>query len=273
MPDPTQASPTSSPADALLPPIDRNPAAPVAAGEAPRPGEQAAPGTPRRGRILGMAALVLGIIALVLFGRQLAEPVRAFAAFVAGLGPWAGVAFLGGYALATVLFAPGWILTLAGGAIFGLGWGTLYVFLGATLGSTLAFLLARHGLRGWVERQLADNPRFAAIDRAVAREGRKVVFLLRLAPAFPFNLLNYALGLTRVRFVDYLLASLGMLPGTFLYVYYGRALGSVAALASGAQVEKGAEQWVFFGLGLVATVVVTVIVTRLARRALAEVAR
>src|SRR5438128_355845 len=121
-----------------------------------------------------------------------------------------------------------------------------------------------------VERRIAANPRFAAIDRAVGAEGRKIVFLLRLSPVFPFNLLNYALGLTRVRFADYFLASAGMLPGTVLYVYSGKLLGDVTALAGGASVEKGAGYYAVLVLGLAATVAVTTVVTRTARRALGE---
>ena len=107
-------------------------------------------------------------------------------------------------------------------------------------------------------------------EDAVGAEGWKIVFLLRLSPVFPFNLLNYALGLTRVRFADYLTASVGMLPGTVLYVYSGKLLGDVTALAGGAAVEKGAGYYAVVVLGLLATVAVTVVVTRAARRALGE---
>jgi uncharacterized membrane protein YdjX (TVP38/TMEM64 family) len=172
--------------------------------------------------------------------------------------------------VATVAFVPGSLLTLAAGAIFGLGWGTAYVFVAATLGAAAAFLVARHLVRGAVERRLAGDARFAAIDRAIAHEGRRIVFLLRLSPVFPFNLLNYALGLTRVRFADYVVASLGMIPGTILYVYYGKLAGDVAALAGGAKVEKGPAYWAVLALGLVATAAVTALVTRTARRALRE---
>ena len=116
----------------------------------------------------------------------------------------------------------------------------LYVLVAATLGACAAFLVSRHLARALVERRLDSNPRFAAIDRAVGEQGRKIVFLLRLSPIFPFNMLNYGLGLTRVRFVDYLLACAGMLPGTLLYVYYGKLAGDVAALAGGAAVERDA---------------------------------
>src|SRR5205814_2234722 len=114
-------------------------------------------------------------------------------------------------------------------------------------------------------RRIAANPRFAAIDRAVGAEGRKIVFLLRLSPVFPFNLLNYALGLTRVRFADFFLASVGRLPGTVLYVYSGKLIGDVTALAGGAPVEKGAGYYAVLVLGLAATVAVTTVVTPPAR--------
>jgi uncharacterized membrane protein YdjX (TVP38/TMEM64 family) len=221
----------------------------------------------RRLRVpLALAALVL----LVALGRQAGALVPAFAAWVDGLGFWGPAAFAIGYALAVVAFVPGSLLTLAAGAIFGLLEGTVTVFVAATLGASGAFLVARHLARPYVEHRLAGNPRFAAIDRAVGREGRRIVLLLRLSPAFPFNLLNYALGLTDVRFSDYLVASVGMLPGTLLYVYYGKLLGEVAALAGGAAVEKGAAYYAVLGLGLLATIAVTALVTRTARRALRE---
>ena len=193
-----------------------------------------------------------------------------FAAWVSSLGVWGPVVYVVGYALAVIAFVPGSVLTLAAGAIFGVVRGVVYVFVAATLGAAGAFLVSRYVARAAIERRIAGNPRFAAVDRAVAAEGRKIVFLLRLSPVFPFTLLNYGLGLTRVRFVDYLVASVGMLPGTLLYVYYGKLVGDVAALAGGAGVEKGAGYWAVLGLGLVATVVVTTIVTRTARRALRD---
>jgi pyruvate/2-oxoglutarate dehydrogenase complex dihydrolipoamide dehydrogenase (E3) component/uncharacterized membrane protein YdjX (TVP38/TMEM64 family) len=214
--------------------------------------------------VLGLAALA----ALLLAGRQAGASVPRFAAWVESLGVWGPVVFILGYAVATVAFIPGSLLTLAAGAIFGLAKGTLYTFLGATLGAAAAFLVARHLARGAIEKKIAGNPRFGAIDRAVGREGFKIVALLRLSPVFPFNLLNYSLGLTKVRFLHYLAASVAMLPGTLLYVYYGKAAGSLAALASGAEARKGAESWIFLGVGLLATIAVTTYVTRLAGRAL-----
>ncbi len=218
-------------------------------------------------KLLVAAAVVL---ALVLAGRQLGGFVTEAAHRIEGLGAWAPVAFVAAYVVAAVALIPGSVLTLAGGALFGLLRGTLYVFAGATVGACAAFLIARYLARGAVERRLANHPRFAAIDRAIAREGRKIVFLLRLSPLFPFSLLNYALGLTRVRFADFAIASLGMLPGTVLYVYYGKVLGDVAKVAAGQGAPRGAGYWTVLALGLLATVAVTFVVTRTAKKALSE---
>jgi uncharacterized membrane protein YdjX (TVP38/TMEM64 family) len=220
---------------------------------------------------LRLALVVVGLVALVIVGRQVGEYVPRFASWVNALGPWAPIVFITGYVVACVAFIPGALLTLAAGAIFGVVRGTIIVFLGAVLGSSAAFLIARYVARDAIERRLAGDARFVAIDRAIAGQGRKIVTLLRLSPVFPFNLLNYALGLTKVRFVDYLIASIGMLPGTILYVYSGKIAGDVAALAGGAAPAKGPGYWVVLGLGLAATVVVTTSVTRTARRALDEV--
>jgi len=214
-----------------------------------------------------VAALVV-IAALLVLGRQLGSYVPQFASWVDSLGALGPAVFIVGYAAATVAFIPGSILTLAAGAIFGLAKGTLLVFVGASLGSALAFLVARYVARTSIERRIQGNARFARIDSAVADEGLKIVFLLRLSPVFPYNLLNYALGLTRVRIRDYLIASIGMLPGTFLYVYYGKAIGSLAAVAGGAEVDRGMGYWSVLGLGLLATILVTTIVTKIARGAL-----
>lgn len=219
------------------------------------------------GRIL-LGLLALG--ALWLVARQAGEAIPRFAAWIDGLGFWAPAIFVAAYAGSVVALVPGSILTLAAGAIFGLVKGTLFTFVAATLGAMGAFLVARHLARGVVERRIARSPRFTAIDRAVGGQGLKIVFLLRLSPVFPFSLLNYALGLTRVGFRDYALASIGMIPGTLLYVYYGKLIGDVAALAGGVAVERDAAYWAVLILGLLATVAVTAVVTRAARRALRE---
>ncbi len=213
---------------------------------------------------------LLALVALVALARSAGGLLPEFAEWIASLGYWGPLIFVIAYVLAAVLFVPGALLTLAGGAIFGLVEGTVLVFIAATLGSGLAFLIARYLARESIEARIRSNPRFSAVDRAVARDGLKITFLLRLSPIFPFNFINYALGLTKVGFRDYMLASIGMLPGTILYVYYGRVIGDVAALAAGATPDGGLAQQILTGVGLVATIAVTTVVTRVARRALAE---
>jgi len=198
------------------------------------------------------------------------------------------------YLPASILMLPASVLTLGTGFVLGLGWGFVAVSIGSTLGSALAFLLGRTAGRSAVEAKMQSNPRFAAISKAIRARGFWIVFLLRLSPLFPFNLLNYALGVTELKFRDYLLASwLGMMPGTFLYVYLGTAMGSLAELVSGAPLvasagsagEKAltatqplvasgdsgqlASRLLLF-VGLLATLGVTIYVTKLARKALAE---
>ena len=234
----------------------------------PGPGPSSAPSRTLQLRQAG--GILLAVVALWLLARQVGGLLPAFAEWIDGLGFWGPALFMLTYAVSVVALVPASILTLAAGAIFGLAWGTLYAFVAATLGALAAFVVARHFARGLVERRLAGTPRFAAIDRAVGDQGLRIVALLRLSPVFPFTLLNYVLGLTRVSFRDYALASPGMLPGTLLYVYYGKLIGDVTALASGVSVERDAAYWIVMGLGLVATVVVTALVTRVARRALQE---
>lgn len=212
--------------------------------------------------------LVLG----ALFAATKFLPVGAWmdAAFgwIEGLGAWGPVALVGLYVVACVFMLPGSVITLGAGAAFGVVTGAVAVFVGATLGATAAFLVGRYLARAQIEKKVAGSERFAAIDAAVGREGFKIVALTRLSPVFPFNLLNYAYGLTSVRLRDYVLGSVGMLPGTLLYVYLGHAGKAAAAAAVGESEERTPAQWALLGVGLLATVVVTVLVTRLAKRAL-----
>ena len=174
------------------------------------------------------------------------------------------------YIIATVAFLPGSILTLAGGAIFGLFWGSIYVFFGATIGATFAFLVGRYLARGWISKKIAGNQKFAAVDNAVGKEGFKIVFLTRLSPVFPFNLLNYSLGVTGVSLKDYVLASVGMIPGTIMYVYFG-SLGNINTICNGGSANANpVAQWTIRIIGLIATVAVTLYVTKIARKALDE---
>jgi uncharacterized membrane protein YdjX (TVP38/TMEM64 family) len=226
---------------------------------------EAAGGLPITKVAIGIATLV----GLYFLSKTAGGYIPQFNAWVESLGFWGPLVFIAGYAAAVVGFVPGSLLTAAAGAIFGVVAGTAYVFVAASIGATLAFLVSRYAARSAIEAKMRGNERFAAIDRAVADQGRKIVFLLRLSPVFPFSLLNYAIGLTRVKLADYVIACFGMLPGTVLYVYLGKVAGDAVAVAGGAQ-SKTAAEWAFIGTGLLVTIIVTVYVTRIARKALDE---
>ncbi len=247
------------------------PQSPHGAGSAEVPqGESAEQASRGRSRLVwGLIAAVVAV-GLLLAARELGGYVPRFKEWVAGLGLLGPVVFMLGYAVAVVAFIPASALTLAAGATFGLAQGTAYTFVAASVGATAAFWIARNFARHAIEARIEGDQRFAAIDRAVAAEGRKIVFLLRLSPLFPFNLLNYALGLTKVRTADYVIACFGMLPGTLLYVYTGYAGAQAVAAAAGATQDTSTLGYVLQGVGYAATLVVTILVTRIARRALQE---
>ncbi len=184
------------------------------------------------------------------------------------LGVWGPVFVVMFYIIACILFIPGSVLTLGAGFIFKVIIGTITVSIGSTLGACAAFWVGRTFARKWISHKVESNEKFAAIDNAVGRQGFKIVLLTRLSPIFPFNLLNYAFGLTKVTFWKYALASwIGMIPGTIMYVYFGAGLRSLADIAAG-KVETGPAGQVFFWFGMAATIAVTVIVTRIARKAI-----
>jgi uncharacterized membrane protein YdjX (TVP38/TMEM64 family) len=223
-------------------------------------------------RAFGTAALVVLVMApVVLAGRAGAGYLHALRSEAEALGALAPLAFIGAYALAVVALVPAAPLTMVGGAVFGVTLGTAYVLVAATLGCAAAFLAARTLARGLVERRVGSDPRFAAIDRAIAERGRGIVFLIRLSPLFPFTAINYALGLTRIRFADYLVASVGMLPGSLLYAWLG-ALGEEAlAVGAGGRDARALAEYALLLLGFTGTLAATALVARIARRALAEV--
>jgi uncharacterized membrane protein YdjX (TVP38/TMEM64 family) len=217
-----------------------------------------------------LALALLALAAVVALGRALDAPLLLRQALdaVRGLGAWGDVAFVLLYVAATVLFLPGSVLTLGAGAVFGVARGSVLVSIAATLGATAAFLVGRYLARDHVARRIAGRAGFRAVDEAVAREGWKIVGLTRLSPVFPFNLLNYAFGVTRVSLRDYVLASwVGMMPGTVMYVYLGALAGDLATLGGGGRGRTPGE-WALYAVGLLATVAVTLHVTRLARAAL-----
>ena len=190
---------------------------------------------------------------------------------VGDLGLWGPIVFGLAYVVAALLFVPGSALTLASGALFGPLWGTVTVSVSSTTAAALAFLIARYLARDKVATQAAKFPKFAAIDEAIGQGGPKIVAMLRLSPAVPFSLGNYLYGLTSIRFWPYLLASwMFMLPGTFMYVYLGHVGQVGLATAAGSQTKKTPGEWALLAAGLLATIAVTVYVTRLARKAIRE---
>jgi uncharacterized membrane protein YdjX (TVP38/TMEM64 family) len=223
-----------------------------------------------RWKWIALAALT---VALLVAARVL--PVRQWLAelngSVAHLGIWGIILFVAGYILATVLFFPASVLTVGAGFVFGVFLGTVIVSIAATTGAALAFLIARYVARDQIEQKLSSNQKFKKVDRAIGEQGAKLVFLLRLSPLIPFNLSNYFYGLTAVKFWPYVLASwIGMLPGTLLYVYLGAA--GKAGLSGTAGQTSGRSLWEYllFGIGLIATVIVTVWLTRIAHRELSK---
>jgi uncharacterized membrane protein YdjX (TVP38/TMEM64 family) len=189
---------------------------------------------------------------------------------VAELGPWGPVLFALLYIIFAVTLAPAFLLTFAAGALFGVWRGSVLVFVSATLGACAAYVIA-HRLAGTrlVGRIIRDR-RVAAVRVAVAGEGAWVQFLLRLSPIVPYVLLNYALGLSRVRFRDFLIACPGMIPAIVMYTYYGRVVGDVAKIAAGVAPPRGREYYILLGVGLAATVAATMAITRAARRAIEQ---
>lgn len=226
---------------------------------------------PRRWRYVAALAAMT-----VLFVAGMLLPVRRWLGgvleWVEGLDHWAPPVVAGLYVVATVLLLPGGILTMAAGFLFGVVTGTVAVSVGSTLGATVAFLVGRTVARDWVRHTVADRPRFAAIDRAVSEQGFTVVLLTRLSPVFPFNLQNYAYGLTGVAIWKYVLASwIGMLPGTVAYCYIGSGLRSLTEIAAGQTTGGWVQRAVFWG-GLAATLAVVVFVTRVAGHAMKRAA-
>ncbi|MBN2321438.1 MAG: TVP38/TMEM64 family protein [Acidobacteria bacterium] len=192
--------------------------------------------------------------------------------WIENAGPAGPIVFFILYVIATIFMLPGTILTLGAGVVFGVVKGSILVSLSSTAGATAAFAVGRYIARDRVERRIEATATFRAMDQAVGQEGWKIVGLTRLSPVFPFNLLNYAFSLTRVSLRDYVLASwIGMIPGTVLYVYIGSLAGSLAELGwERAGPSRTPAEWILYAIGLIATAAITVIITRIARRALKQ---
>ena len=189
---------------------------------------------------------------------------------LAGLDGWGPVLFIVLYVVAAITLAPAFVLTFTAGAVFGLWRGTFLVYVGAVLGASAVYALAAPLARSRVLRWIDRDPRVAATRRAVVKDSAWIMFLLRLSPLVPYNLLNYALALSGVTYRDYLIATVGMIPAIIMYTYYGKVAGDVTRLAAGVEPPRGREYYLMLIVGLIATFLATSLITRAARKAMAQ---
>ncbi|MBA2485430.1 MAG: TVP38/TMEM64 family protein [Nitrospira sp.] len=211
--------------------------------------------------------VVLGLVVIALVFAWWALPVsewtERFRQWITGLGHLGYLLFALVYIVGAVFLVPETPLSIAGGLAFG-AWAIPLVVFSATVGASLAFLLARYVAYHHVERQIRDRPKFKAVHEAIGNDGWKIVLLLRLSPVVPFNLQNYFFGITNIPFWHYAGATgVGIIPGTCLYVYLG-VMGQVVTRAD----SIGMLRWIFLALGLIATIVVTIMVSRKAKATL-----
>lgn len=219
------------------------------------------------GKWIGVVAIIIAVIILAVIFRlptRTQTLLQTALGWIKELGYWGPTVFILLYIVSCVALVPASVLTIGGGTIFGVVQGTIYVSIAATLGATAAFLVGRYLVREWIYRKIGMHPVFAAVDKAVAQEGWKIVFLTRLCPIFPFFLMNYAYGLTRVSLRHYVLATwIGIMPGSTLFVYIG-------SLANVADVQTTTAGWILKGFILVTAIWATVQISRIARRALSK---
>ena len=190
--------------------------------------------------------------------------------WIDGLGAIAPIVFVLAYIVITVAFLPASVITLGAGCVFGVVKGSILVFIGAMLGATAAFLVGRFIARDWIAKKVEGNRFFNSLDNAIAEEGLKLIFLIRLSPAFPFNLLNYALGLTKVSLRDYVIGTTGIIPGTIMYVYLGSLIGDVAMLGTGEAPANPFIDWTIKILIFVTIVAISLYIAKIAKKVLNE---
>jgi uncharacterized membrane protein YdjX (TVP38/TMEM64 family) len=210
-----------------------------------------------------VALLILAAIIIAFRSLPVSDWLRDFQTYVRGLGALGYVVYIAVYVVCVVAFIPASVLTVGAGAIFGFAGGTIVVVIGATIGSALAFLLARTVMRKRIEKMTASNAKFRALDRAIANEGMTIVFLVRLAVVFPFTWVNYAFGLTAIPLWRYVLATfLGIIPVTAAFVFASSAAAN-AATTSTSSITK----IVYIAGGIIA-IIVSVIIGRIATKAI-----
>ena len=183
----------------------------------------------------------------------------------ASSGPVGYLGFILIYIVSTVMMLPGSPLTFTAGALFGFWKGLILVSLSSTLGATCAFMVSRYLIRKSIEKRVLKKKKFQSIDNEIDEQGWKIVILARLSPIIPFFLLNYALGITKIRFIHFIFASwVGMIPGTTVYVLMGNMGG---AFING---KKSSFEWVLLGIGLIATILVTLLISKIIKKSQAH---
>lgn len=219
------------------------------------------------------AILLCGFILALIWVARVADPraiLRGLLERISHLGPSAPYWFMLAYVIACLTFVPGIILTLGAGVLFGVVWGTLYVCVGATIGASLAFLTSRYLARGRLLRTFQNHPKFRLVDEAVAREGWKIAGLIRLSPAFPFIPMNFVFGLTKIPLWQFSIVTFfSIIPLTALFAYLGSLIGDITALGN-QPVAQGKMKWIVAAVGVTTTLVVTLFITRMARRVLSQ---
>lgn len=227
----------------------------------------------RLNRKLQFLCLTCLVITLIIISQSIniQQNLQTFITWVENLGIWGPIGFIFIYNIGTLLFIPGSLLTINGGFLFGLFWGSVYVLIAAMIGAILAFVIGRYISKDWICQQLEKYPKFKAIDHAVTQEGWKIVLLTRLSPIFPFNLLNYAFGVTNVSLFDYILGSFGIIPGTVMYVYIGSITTNLAMISTNTQptsLEVKIWQYILQAIGLIATIYGSFHITKVAHKCL-----
>ena len=217
--------------------------------------------------ILGMG-LILTAHHLVNFEQVLSS----ILIWLKSLGTWGAIAFIIVYTFTTLICVPGSILALGGGALFGAVWGAIVVFIGGFMGAISAFSLSRYFFQDWVKRQLSKRLYLQALNQAIASEGWKFAFLLHLSPIIPFNILNYALGVSKLAFQDYTIATaIGIFPGVILYTFLGSTIGDLTMIIMGMPHESHSKiQWIFTIASLLVTAFLAVYLGRVANQKLQD---
>lgn len=219
------------------------------------------------GRCFLLCLLILAIICAFVT-LPIEEMLKDFVLWLKHVGPWGPFIMAVAYIPLNILALPASILTLGGGYVFGLKVGFAADSIGSTVGATAAFLVGKTLCRSYVSAKLKEYPQFQIITHAISKSGFKIVLLLRLVPILPFNVMNYVLSVTPISVGSYMLASyIGMMPVTFAFVYLGTTIKDISEIGS-PEAALGPAHWWMLGIGLVLTVLSTVLITRVAKDAL-----